>query len=326
MKPPYFVEILARNGEVRQRQRFEALPIRVGRGYHNDIILDDRHASASHALIELSAEDTLEVRDLDSRNGVICKGRRSPRMAIDGNTVFRIGHTSLRVRSADFPVADEMTDTTLHAWEGWPPALAGLVLMVLLILFDASASDFERFELIHYATTLASVLGMILLWSGGWALANHLFSGQTRFGRHLFIAACGMIAIEIVSLLCSVTAYAFSLETLTRYGSHLMIAIAAGMVYFHLLTVNPGHTRRFVMASVLLSVLGSSVALMVNYQQNGSFADELYMSDLLPPALRLSSDTPVARFLDQAEKLKAGVDAARSKTVSQGTADDDLSD
>ena len=325
MKPPYFVEILARNGEVRHRQRIDALPIRIGRGYHNDIILDDRHASASHALIDQSAEGVLEVRDLDSRNGVICKGRRMSRIDIDGNTVFRIGHANLRVRSADFPVADDMTDTTLHAWEGWPPALTGLVLMVLLTLFDASATDFERFELIHYATTLVSVLGMLLLWCGGWALANHLFAGQTRFGRHLFIAACGMIAIEIVSLLCSVTAYAFSFEAMTRYGSYLMIAIAAGMVYFHLLTVNPGHTRRFVIASVLLSVLGSSVALMVNYQQSGSFADELYMSDLLPPALRLSSDTPVARFLDQAGKLKADVDAARSKAVTPAE-DDDLSD
>ncbi len=52
MKPPYYLEILAENGEVQQRQRIDALPIRIGRGYDNDFILDDAHTAARHAVIE----------------------------------------------------------------------------------------------------------------------------------------------------------------------------------------------------------------------------------------------------------------------------------
>jgi pSer/pThr/pTyr-binding forkhead associated (FHA) protein len=312
----YFLEVLARNGEVKHRQRVDTLPIRIGRSYDNDFILDDRHTSPHHAVVERTGDGGLEVRDLGSRNGVFLKGRRQIQMPIDGNTIFRLGHTNLRVRSMDFPVADEMADTTLHSWEGWPPALTGLVLLVLMTLVSVWISDTEKSEPIRYFTALAGMLSVGLLWCGSWAMANRLFEGQTRFGRHLFIAACGLIVSEVMSLLISVTAYAFSLETLTRYDNHVAIAIVAGMVYFHLLTINQSHTRRFALISVLVSLLGSGVALIVNFQTSGHLAGELYMSELLSPKLRLSSDKPVAQFLDEAAQLKAKVDAERSKEVS----------
>jgi hypothetical protein len=240
--------------------------------------------------------------------------------------VFRVGHTNLRVRSENFPVADEITDTTLHSWEGRPPALTGLVLLVLMTLASVWLSDTEKTNPIRYFTTLAGMLSFGLLWCGSWAMANHLFAGQTRFGRHLFIAGCGLVASEVVSLLISITAYVFSLETLTRYENHVAIAIVAGMVYFHLLTINPGHSRRFALASVVVLLLGSGMMLMVNYQTSGHFAGELYMSELLSPSLRLSSDKPVARFLADAEKLKIKVDAERSKEVSNDGEDGDYQD
>ncbi len=319
MNAPFFVEVLARNGEVRYRQCVAALPIRIGRGYDNDIILDDRYASAHHAVVESDAKGGMQLRDLGSVNGVIHSGKSRHQFPLDGDTVFRVGHARLRVRAADFSVADALRDTTLHAWEGWLPALAGLALMVLLSLENVWSSDFEKAETIRYVTALAGMLAVVLFWCGGWALANRLFAGQTRFGRHLFIAACGLFMIEVISSLLSIAAYALSLESLTHYGSHIEIAIVAGMVYFHLHTINTNHTRRAALATVLVSLLGSAVMLMFNYQKSGHLADELYMSDLYSPALRLSADKPVGQFLDQAAQLKHEIDEARSKAASDGS-------
>jgi hypothetical protein len=312
---PFFVEVLARNGEVKQRHRLDTLPIRIGRGYDNDLILDDRHTSPHHVIVERGADGKLEVRDLDSRNGVIHKGRRQQQMSIDGNTIFRLGHTNLRIRSASFAVAEEMKDTTLHGWEGWPPALTGLVMLVLMTLAGVWVSDTEKADPIRYLTALVGMLSIGLLWCGSWAMANRLFAGQTRFGRHLFIAASGLIVSEVVSLVLSLAAYAFSLESFTRYDNHAAIAVVAGMVYFHLLTINAGNTRRFALASALVLLLGSGLMTMVNYKTGGHLAGELYMSELLPPSLRLSSDKPVAKFLADAAKMKARIDAERSKEV-----------
>jgi hypothetical protein len=327
MNAPFYIEVLARNGEVRQRQRVDALPIRIGQGYDNDFILDDRHTSAHHAIIEYNETGELEVVDLGSRNGVVHQGKRKTRLAIDGNTVFRLGHTNLRVRSADYSVADEMQDTTLHYWEGLPPALTGLALLVLLAFFSTWITNTDKAESIRYVTGLMGILSIGLLWSGGWSLANRLFGGQTRFGRHLFIAASGLLVMEIVSLLESFAAYAFSLESLTRYGSHVAVAIGAGMVYFHLMTINPAHKRRrFAIVSVLLFFLGSGMTLIVNYQTRGQLADELYMSELFSPGLRLSSDKTIEQFLAESKQMKSKVDAERSSILSDDGEDENDED
>lgn len=315
MKAPFFIEVLARNGEVRQRQRVDVLPIRIGRGYDNDFILDDRHVSANHVVVDLNETGGLEVHDLGSRNGVVYRRKRQDSLPIDGNTVFRLGHSNLRIRSADFSVADELRDTTLHGWEGWPPALVGLAMMVLLSLWNTWLADFETAEVIHYVTSLAALLGLGLLWCGGWTLANRLFAGHTRFGRHLFIAASGLVVMELTTLVLSFVVFAFSLETVSRYANHISLAIAAGMVYFHLVTINPNNTRRFAVAAVLLLLLGSGLTMMFNYQSRGHLSDELYMSDLYSPALRVSKDKTVEQFIAEAGKLKSGIDAERSKVL-----------
>ena len=315
MNAPFFIEVLTRNGEVRYRQRVEALPIRIGRGYDNDFILDDRHTSANHVVVELNEVGGLEVRDQETRNGVYYKGKRHDRLAIDGNTIFRLGHTNLRIRSADFSVADEMRDTTIHSWEGWRPALTGLVLMVLVSLLLTWLADFENAEPVHYITSLAGLLGIGLLWCGGWTLANRLFAGQTRFGRHIFIAASGMAVSELVAFVLSFASFAFSLETVSRYSIHVALAIMAGMVFFHLVTINPNNTKRFALAAVFLLLLSSGVTLLFNYQKRGQIADELYMNDLYSPALRVSTNRTVEQFLSESRQLKPEVDTERSKEL-----------
>ncbi|HAF45181.1 MAG: hypothetical protein A2100_02360 [Sideroxydans sp. GWF2_59_14] len=324
MKAPFYVEVLTRSGEVRHRQRVDALPIRIGQGYDNDYILDDPHTSAHHVVIDRNEAGGLDVLDLGSRNGVVHKGKRSERLTIDGNTVFRLGHTNLRVRSADFSVADEMRDTTFHRWEGWPPALAGLVLLALLSLETTWLTDTDKTETVRYVTAMVGMLVAGLVWSGGWTLANRIFAGQTRFGRHLFIAASGMVVIEVVSLLLSLAGYAFSLETLTRFGGPVMIAITAGMVFFHLVTISPNNGRRYAIISVLLMLLGSALTLTFNYQNRGMLAEEPYMSELFAPSLHLTADHPIDEFLAEAGKLKAGIDEERSRVLSdEGESEDD---
>lgn len=325
MTAPYYVEVLARNGDVRQRLRLDALPIRLGRGYDNDVILDDRHTSPHHAEIDIATGGELVVRDLASRNGVIVDGQRRAEMAIYGHTVFRLGHTSLRVRAADFAVADELLDTTRHGWEGWPPALTGLLVMTVTSIAGVWISDTEKFAAVPYVTALAGLLTLGLVWCGLWAFANRLFGGHARFGRHVFILACGLMAMDVWEYGSAVIAYAMSLEVLSRYGNQIRILLVAGMVFFHLLTINPRQPKRFAVACGVLAVLGSALLLMTNYQRSGRLADELYLPELLPPVLRLSSDKSLDVFFNDAAKMKAILDVDRTKEV-RGSGDVDESD
>jgi hypothetical protein len=315
MTAPYYIEVLSRNGDVLQRQRIEQLPIHIGRGYGNEFILDDAHTAERHAVVDMDSEGHLVMRDLGSRNGIVHLGRRHPQVPLSGTTVVRLGHTRLRVRNADFPVPPELADTTMHAWEGGVPALAGLALIALFTGVDVALSDAESFNAIRYLLVIASGLGAGMVWCGVWALANRLFGGHARFGRHLFILGSGLIAIGAWKAVSSVLAYAWSAEVFTRYGNLVTLMLGCGMVFFHLRTILPRHPRRLAAMSGLLMAAGTGLLLMNNYQSTGRLSNELYMSVLLPPAVRHSPDHTVDDFMQQAAKLKHQADLAKAKTV-----------
>jgi FHA domain len=323
MSVRYFIETLTRNGDVLHRHQVDSLPIRLGRGYDNDFIVDDAYAAPRHAIIEADADGQMVLRDLGTRNGVIHLGKRKPRIVMTGDTVVRMGHTNLRVRAADFPVRDELLDRTMHGWEGGIPGLVGMALIGAFSVLTMWLNDTQSFQLIRYLQALAYGIGAGLVWGGVWAFANRLFGRHARLGRHLFIFGCGLAAITVYKLVSSTMAYAFSFESIVRYGSHVAILVAAGMVFFHLSTVKPHHTRRFAIICLMLALLGSGLTLISNVQRSGRLADELYMALLLPPSMRVSPDHSVDEFMAGVGAMKARLDAERGKKDKDDASDDD---
>lgn len=316
LRGPWTVETLARNGEVLHRHRVAALPIRIGRAYDNDFIVDDDYAAAHHAVLEAAEDGKLRLRDLGSRNGIVHRGRRiKDALAIDGDTVVRMGHTSLRIRGAAHQVAPELVDRTMHGWEGMLPGGAGIVLALLAALLVAWLTDASN-DPERYAQFPAAAAGIGLAWSGLWAFGNRLFGRRARLGRHLFIYGSALAALVGVRLLASVAAYAWSLEWLTGYASHAAVATVAVAVYFHLATVTPQYRRRLRLACALLAILASILILAGNMQRHGRTADELYMPVLLPPELRASPDLPVADYMNQVGAMKREIDEERGGPAS----------
>jgi len=313
MTGPYYVELLARNGDVLQRHRIDTLPIRIGRGYDNDVIVDDDYAAAAHAVAELDAAGRLVLRDLGTKNGINHRGKRQASLVLSGDTVARIGHTSLRVRPASFPVAPELPDRTFHRWEGALPGAAGVLLAGLVSLFVRWLSDTRYFELARYVEALAWGVGAALLWGGGWAFANRLFGRHARLGRHLFVFGCGLAALTAYMLAGSTIGYALSLEAFTHYASHVATLLVAGMIYFHLCTVKPQNRRRYRWVCAGFAALGSGLILAGNMQRSGRLADELYMSVLLPPEIRISEDQGIDQFMREVEGMQEQLDRSRGR-------------
>src|SRR5579863_989254 len=109
MEQVIWVEILSRQLGVIARHRCAGPEIRIGRGYENDIVLDDPYVAAAHLRITRSADGVLMAEDLGSANGLFVgtSKERVRRAIIEGDHTLRVGHTLLRIREADFAVAPE---------------------------------------------------------------------------------------------------------------------------------------------------------------------------------------------------------------------------
>jgi pSer/pThr/pTyr-binding forkhead associated (FHA) protein len=72
--------------------------MRIGRGAHNEIPLDDPRVSRSHGQL-IERRGTLVYVDLDSSNGSFVNGARQKEIALGAGDVIRIGRSTLTIRS-----------------------------------------------------------------------------------------------------------------------------------------------------------------------------------------------------------------------------------
>lgn len=313
MSSPFFVELMTAAGDVAQRYRFEHAPVRIGRAYDNDIILDDPYAAAHHAVIEQNQLDELTLRDLGSLNAIKQQHQRDSFFVIDGNKHYRIGHTEIRVRTVDFAIATEKMDISDHRWDGWVASVLAVIIISITSLFEQWTLDFSDQNLSQYLLTLVGVLTASAGWIGIWSLVNRLLSGRSRFGRHALIAACGLFATALWENLSSLAAYAFSWESLATFTAHPGILIGAITIYYHLMSLGLKQSERIKYYVGSVTLFAAIVVLVKNYQSSHYLRDELYMSTIYPPAVRISDEIKPEDLSKNLESLKDKVDSNRKE-------------
>lgn len=321
-EPAIVVELLDRTGSVVSRHICNELPVRLGRAYDNNVVVDDPFVAPTHVRIERRPDGALVARDTDTRNGIHAAtsgrwslwrrvGERSTEIVLTPDTLVRAGHSTFRVRPIDHTVAPERLDTTAHAWEGLRPALLAFAILSLLALFNAWSADTTTQGNLVYETSVAIVLGSTVIWAGAWALLNRLFAGRARFGRHFLIGAACAVASFATSLAADLLAYAFSLDWPTRFDSYLNLGLLSIAVYFHVATITPlsvSFARRFAVAFALLAI---GLFGLYRYSTDRQFGDSLYMTSLQWPAIRMVTPISTEAFVKATDDLKSRADLHR---------------
>lgn len=153
-----------------------------------------------------------------------------------------------------------------------------------------------------------------------WSVANKLFGSQLRFWRHVRIACAAVLVADAVQLLSYLTAFTFSLESLSRFAPVLMVLVLAGALYAHLATVLPRRRVGLAWAMAAVVLLGVPSWLGAQWLNRMRLGNELYMSSLFPPALRMAPAVPVGQFLQDADALRGKLDR---RLRDDGLADED---
>lgn len=319
------IEAHDRHGALLARAPITRWPVTVGRALDCDLVLDDPFVAPRHLRIDRTVDEhrTVQVEVLETRNGARLQRQRhaqGERFDWPGGTPIDLGHTHITLRLADAPIADE------QALPEFPWRTVGTTAaLVALVGAAAMASSWlESRDSSQYLKSLPSVLLMLLLvlsaWSGLWAVANKMFAGRLQFWRHVRIACTVYLASEALRLAAHLAAFSFSLEALSQFASVLGVLVLAWALYAHLATVLPRRRVGLAWTVAAVVMLGVPAWLGAQWLNRMRLTNEMYMSSLFPPSLRMAPAAPVDQLLQDAEALRAKLDR---RLKDDGMADED---
>jgi hypothetical protein len=309
-----WVEILSRHRDIAARFRITGPEARIGRGYDNDVIVDDPYVAAQHLRIFRDETGQLVAEDLGSANGSYLDGGRNrlARIIVDGRHPIRIGQTFLRVRELHHTVERERV--ARPEWRILPIVLTVTLGLSILGFYALKVwlAQTSEFRASSYLTPQLVIITTILAWVGLWALLSRIFSGSSRFLRHLLIALAGTFAFAAYNEFAQYCAFAWTWSAASSYQYVAIWAVFAIMCFFHLREVGPGHLR--LKAAVVTTLLAIAVAVQT-LQLSEALSDsgrQYTERRLMPPVFRAVPLSDQDAFFGAIAKLKARLDDDRA--------------
>ena len=308
------LEVLDRDGQVRQAIAVTHWPLRIGRALDNDVVLSDLHVAAHHLVVDES-EAGLVLSVADTVNGVLLGRRRLRRgeqaaLPLTGDAIeLTAGRIHLRLRLPGHTLAPELANASLTPLaRRLASTLVAAVLLLAGVLFGTYLnSDPDGLTRAVGNTLLSAVVGAAV-WCGLWAMLSKVFTRQAHFGWHLRVFLFSGIGLMILSVVPALLAFAFSWPWATDFAFIGEIAVAATALYFHLLAVEPARHRLLKWVAATCAVVGVVVTLWLNVQRTDQFGDELYMNHLFPPGWRVAKPLSTDAFINGLAPLKATLD------------------
>lgn len=308
-----WVEILDRHGDAAARHAVQAWPMRVGRAYSNDLVLDDPYIAAHHLEINRAEDGRYRLSVVDSINGMTIDAQSGKRTeaTVTANDVVRIGQTQLRIRPLDYAVAAEKV-LPGSAWQRrWPMLFIGVMALLLAHLFTVWL-DYNRDE--GYDILLRPLLGdipVLLLWVGLWALIGRVLSGRANFIAHTVIITLGVALLLLLNNpLYGYLDFAFDSSLMREVLSEAIEPLIIGTIlYLHVgLVSRIGRRRLAVIVAVLMAAMISLIHVTDYLNSDSDLASMDFSRAIGPPAMLLVHGQAPEKFMAGASALQAEVD------------------
>jgi len=308
-----WVEILSRHRDVVSRVRIIGGEAIIGRGYDNDIIVDDPYVAARHLRISRDEAGHLVAEDLGTTNGIFLDGGKGPitRLVIDGEKAFRIGHTLLRVRTSDYAVEPErMVMAERGALStAMVAAMTGIVFGFIALRVWLAQTGEPRLS--NYTTPLLTMAGVLLVWVGIWALVSRLLAGRSQFLRNLMIALVAVLVSLVYNEFAKYAAFGLTWPVPIdyEYAATWSILAAACFLHLHAISARGVWLKGTIVAVVLILAIGAQTL-----QRSEAFSDlgrQTTARLFLPPAFRTVPLRTPDGFFTNVAGLKVDIDADR---------------
>lgn len=315
------IDVLDRDGQARQSVVVRRWPLRVGRALDNHLVLGDPHVAAHHFQVE-PGDDGLQLTVGDSGNGVQVGRQRlhrgeQHRWAANGAALeLTAGRTRLRLRCAAQAVPAEMPLAGLATRSRrFVPTLIAGVALVAALMFNAYLDNDPDSQGRAYAGLLLALVAVTSVWCGLWSLLSKTFTRQSRFGWHLRVFVFAGLLLLAVDSVPKLVAFALSWPWIENFSFIASYAVVAAALYHHLLGVEVSRPRLLRAAAAAGVATAVALTMWFNVQRTDRLGEDLYLSHLFPPALRLARPVTTEKYLEGVAALQAPLDAKASQPV-----------
>ncbi len=330
MNEPWWIEVGGPRAAAHPRMKLHGGEFAIGRGYGNDLILDDPYVSPRHARLTRDESGDWWIEDLGSDNGTLDArdGRPVARMQVFDQAAFTLGQTPLKLRSGASPVAatlklDPAQRAPAPVPAGLFPGSVSLQATALLLMATALSAvsiwlkQTAEPKVANYLYGAIMLPLMVLGWSGIWALVTRILAHHAQFARHVRIASIAMLVLILTEAAFKMIDYAFAWVFAGTIENIFNWVTAAAMVIAHIRVIVPH--RLGAIAAIVGGLAIAALALDTSMKSDRQkYQPPTIITSLLPPAF--PTKTPLSRdaLFERIGALKAELDEERKKDPPAG--------
>jgi hypothetical protein len=312
-----FLEVLEGDA-VDARHRLDRFPVTVGRGYFNDVILDDPKVSAAHLRLDRVEDGSVVLRDLGSQNGTFRVEPWAPlaELTLTQDARVQVGDTVLRFRGRGYDVPHTLVAEAPVAprqrFFEQPRAFVGA--MAAAVTASVLSTFLISYDKTDWGEMLFSVLlpvALALFWAGAWSIASRIARRQFHFRAHAAIGSTVLTALICLPGLLMVLGFSLSLGAVIPWLSMIgYLGLVAWGLFWHLRYVTRWDARRLA-SMVVAVVLGLGLLIQAqNLLGDEDFSTVLdFPRSMMPASFRLVPASSVDEFFEETTELQEQVDA-----------------
>lgn len=309
------VQLLSRNNKLIHQQRFNQDEISIGRGYQNDLRVDDPYVCAQHLQINKDPlSGTLLCQDLESINGTKINRASSTMANLHDQDIITIGRTHLRVFDADADVAPTLHLSEFEENIGWLNKKRTAIGLTLVVFLFAAYSNFiGTFDEIKANRLVFTTLGQILLfsiWPLVFAGLSRLHKKDGRLASQFSLLWLCLLLLEIFTFSRGVIDFNFPQLPLTVIVDAVFYAGTAFIFIWLTLFVAFHQTarRRNIISGIFSGLLLFGLYFDDIVEEEKYHPRPSYQLPLLPSTYHLFEPLETKKWMDNAGELFSQLD------------------
>lgn len=304
------IEEVNRLGHVTGRHSFEQFPVTVGRGYQNNLIIDDPYISADHIHID-ETETGWQIEDQQSENGVkyrLHSNQSQPGNLNSGDEII-IGRTRLRLLSPAHPVAKTHllpTRASVSKLLANPAAVITTIgITILLLLIDYQLSIPVKTGTEKLIASMFPTFLFALTWAGIWAFVGRVIIHRATFLPHFVAALVVFIISMITATISEYLVFNLSDKTVATIFEFIIIGFTiAGLFYVNLTNSTNLNKKSNLITSHCVAWSMLLMGLFMQYVNKPEFSHAPdYASQLKPPFAKVATTKSLEDFIKDSEKV-----------------------